>query len=57
LPMSLREALDNLAAYEEARRWFGDDFLALYLQFKRSELKALGGLDPIDVCRRYTAVC
>jgi len=55
--MSLREALDNLAAYEEARRWFGDDFLALYLQFKRSELKALGGLDPIDVCRRYTAVC
>jgi len=43
----------SLAASEEARGWFGGDFFAVYLQFKRSEIKALQGLDPAEVCKRY----
>jgi hypothetical protein len=41
---------------EEARGWFGEDFLALYLQFKRSEIKALQGLDNAEACERYQEV-
>ena len=56
LPGCLCEALNCLAESEEAYRWFGEDFLKLYLQFKRSEIKALEGLDPAEICQRYTAV-
>ena len=56
LPTSLCEALDNLAACQEARDWFGEDLFNAYLQFKRSEIQALEGLDATEVCRRYSAV-
>lgn len=56
LPRSLGEALDRLAACTEAREWFGDRFLDVYLQFKRSELKVLDGLDDAAICARYAEV-
>jgi pimeloyl-ACP methyl ester carboxylesterase len=56
LPASLSEALDRLAVSEVAHGWFGDDFLAVYLQYKRSESTALAGADLAEVCRRYVAV-
>jgi glutamine synthetase len=56
LPASLPEALDHLAASAEAAAWFGPAFLAVYLQFKRSEIKALEGLDEAEICRRYAEI-
>jgi glutamine synthetase len=53
LPHSLEESLGNLAATKEAVGWFGAEFLDVYLQFKRSEIRALEGLDPAAVCARY----
>jgi glutamine synthetase len=56
LPTSLAEALDALAASEAAAGWFGAEFLAVYLQFKRAEIKALAGLNEAEICRRYAEV-
>jgi glutamine synthetase len=56
LPAGLREALDLLEATPEAKHWFGADFLAAYLMFKRSEIEALVGLDDDSVCKRYAEV-
>ena len=56
LPSSLGDALDNLEASAAAREWFGDTFFRAYLQFKRSELHALKGLVPSQICERYAAV-
>jgi glutamine synthetase len=56
LPRSLAEALDRLEATEAARGWFGETFLSAYLEFKRSELKALEDLEPSDICDRYAAI-
>ncbi|MBW4021654.1 MAG: glutamine synthetase [Proteobacteria bacterium] len=56
LPRSLAEALDRLEATDVARAWFGPEFFAAYLQFKRSEIAALEGLEPSDICDRYAAI-
>ena len=56
LPASLDEALQLLEASEAAPEWWGGDFLAAYLKFKRAEIKGLQNLDEIEVCRRYAEV-
>jgi glutamine synthetase len=56
LPRSLGEALDLLSATSEAREWFGERFLEVYLMFKRSEIAALDGLDDAAICARYAEV-
>jgi glutamine synthetase len=56
LPRSLGQALDLLEATEAARAWFGAEFFSAYLQFKRSEIAALEGLEPADICDRYAAI-
>jgi glutamine synthetase len=56
LPRSLAEALDLLEGTEVARAWFGPEFFAAYLQFKRSEIGALAELEPSDICDRYAAI-
>jgi glutamine synthetase len=56
LPRSLDLALENLAANEAARGWFGDRFFEVYLRFKRAEMHVLDGLAASQVCARYVAV-
>lgn len=56
LPRSLAEALDNLAACQEAREWFGDTFLDAYLRFKRAELRVVDGLTEAETCARYAEI-
>ena len=56
LPRTLAEALDNLRDSPDARKWFGPEFLDLYLNFKRDEEQAVAGLDPQAICDRYAAV-
>ena len=56
LPRSLDLALENLAANEAARGWFGDRFFEVYLRFKRAEMRVLDGLAASQVCARYAAV-
>jgi glutamine synthetase len=56
LPRSLSEALDLLAASDTARDWFGAAFFDNYLAFKRAELRALAGLDPVEICARYAEI-
>jgi glutamine synthetase len=56
LPRTLGEALDNLSEMPEARKWFGSEFLDLYLNFKRQEEQGLAGVDPQTICDRYAAV-
>ena len=56
LPASLDEALEALAASDEAREWFGETFFQAYLQFKRSELKAIEALTEAQTCARYAEV-
>jgi glutamine synthetase len=56
LPRSLSESLNLLAASETARGWFGDEFFECYLRFKRSEMKAVEGMTPSDICARYAEI-
>jgi len=56
LPRTLTEALDNLRDTPAARKWFGPEFLDLYLDFKRQEEQAVAALDPQTICNRYAAV-
>jgi len=56
LPTTLTEALDRLAASNDARVWFGDVLFDLYLRLKRAEVSALQGLDEAEICRRYADV-
>lgn len=56
LPRSLGEALDLLAASTAAREWFGAELFDCYLMLKRSELKAVDGLSPAEICARYAEV-
>ena len=55
LPHSLEEALENLSRCRAASDWFGEQFLDVYLRFKRSELRAVAGLDETAICERYVA--
>jgi glutamine synthetase len=56
LPRSLSESLNLLAASDTARGWFGDEFFECYLRFKRSELMAVEGMSPADICARYAEI-
>lgn len=56
LPRSLSEALDNLEASGEARDWFGETMLGVYLRFKRAELRVVKGLTDAEICRRYAEI-
>jgi glutamine synthetase len=56
LPRSLDEALSQLASSDTARAWFGGDFLDVYLQFKRAEIRALVDLDEEAIVARYADV-
>lgn len=56
LPRSLDEALTALEADELAAGWWPTDAKAAYLTFKRSEIAALEGCAPEDICARYAAV-
>jgi glutamine synthetase len=56
LPQTLSDALDALNETPAARDWFGPEFLSLYVNFKREEVKAMAGLDPQAVCDAYAAI-
>jgi glutamine synthetase len=56
LPRSLIRAVDLLAESAAAASWFGPEFLAAYVMFKRSENGAVEALNEDDVCRRYVEV-
>jgi len=56
LPRSLAEALAALAATEEAREWFGERFLDVYMRFKASEQRNVAGWDDAAICVRYAEV-
>ncbi len=53
LPQSLGEALDCLAASEQAAEWFGPVYLDAYLRHKRSEIKMVADLSEQEQCDRY----
>jgi glutamine synthetase len=53
LPQSLDEALAQLAASDAAAAWFGQEFLAVYLQFKRAEMREVAELGEDAVVARY----
>ena len=50
------EALELLAGSAVARDWFGDELFEAYLMFKRSELKAVEGMTPAEICAKYAEV-
>jgi glutamine synthetase len=56
LPRSLGESLNLLAASETARGWFGDELFECYLRFKRSEMQAVDGMTPAQICARYAEI-
>ncbi|MDU8944183.1 glutamine synthetase family protein [Ovoidimarina sediminis] len=56
LPQSLSEALEAFEASDAVRGWFGADFVKVYADHKRSELKVLEGLDTAEKCARYGEV-
>ena len=56
LPRTLGNALNLLRNTPAAATWFGEDFLALYLNFKREEEQSLDGLNPQQICDRYAAI-
>lgn len=56
LPSTLSEALDLLEKCEEARDWFGQEFLDLYLTFKRAEVRGLNDLEELEICKKYADV-
>ncbi len=56
LPQSLGDALARIGASTAVRRWFGDDFVDLYVAHKRGEMEALSGLDAAAKCDRYKEV-
>jgi glutamine synthetase len=56
LPSSLEQALLLLEACEPASDWLGADLFPAYLRFKRAEIKGLGNLEDIEICRRYAEV-
>lgn len=56
LPETLTDALARFQASEAVREWFGADFVQVYADHKRSELKCLEGLDTAQKCARYGEV-
>ena len=56
LPRSLAESLGLLATSETAQGWFGDELFECYLRFKRSEMQAVDGMTPAQICARYAEI-
>ena len=56
LPQSLDDALARLASTEAASAWFGDEFLRVYLQFKKAEARAVVDLAEDAIVARYAEV-
>lgn len=56
LPQSLEQALENFAANETVRQWFGQEFCEVYLAHKRHELAHLADLTVEERCAAYTAL-
>jgi glutamine synthetase len=56
LPQSLAEALEAFDRSEAVRRWFGNDFVNVYLAHKKEELAQLDGLEWQEKCNRYKEV-
>ncbi len=56
LPQSLDDALARLASTEAASAWFGEEFLRVYLQFKRAEARAVVDLAEDAIVARYAEV-
>ena len=56
LPRTLGEALNNLRSTTVAAKWFGPEFLDLFLNFKHEEEQSVTGLDAQAICERYAAV-
>lgn len=56
LPTSLQEALSLLETSTRATEWLGPEFASAYLLFKQAEIRALDGLDELEICRRYAQV-
>lgn len=56
LPARLSDALDLLERTPAAGDWFGDECLAAYLMFKRSEIDAVADSSEAEICRRYVEV-
>ena len=56
LPQSLDAALTRFEASKAVRDWFGADFVKVYADHKRAEMKAIDGLDTLQKCARYGEV-
>lgn len=56
LPQSLAEALEAFDRSDAVRRWFGDDFVNVYLAHKKEELAQLDGFEWQEKCNRYKEV-
>ncbi len=56
LPQNLTEALDHFEASGEAKGWFGAEFHAAYLMFKRAECKEVSELSSHALCDRYVEI-
>ena len=46
----------DVVASETARGWFGDELFECYLRFKRSEMQAVDGMTPAQICARYAEI-
>jgi glutamine synthetase len=56
LPRTLGEAIGLLRRTPVAREWFGPEFFDVYLNYTLEEEQAMAGLEPQDICDRYSAV-
>ena len=56
LPQTLAEALEAFDGSEVVRRWFGEDFVKVYVAHKKEELAQLEGLEWQEKCNRYKEV-
>jgi glutamine synthetase len=56
LPLSLREALDTMSKSKEVRKWFGHDFVEVYLKHKEAELDYLKSMTIEEKCAAYQKV-
>ena len=56
LPHSLARALDNMAASEAVKSWFGPVFLEAYLRHKRSEVAHVSEWAVNEMCNRYLEI-
>jgi len=56
LPQTLGEALEQLEQCEPARRWFGEEFVSVYLAHKRAEIAHVADMTLAEQCQLYDEV-